>query len=167
MKPFLAQLPEILLKEIELGRAAVVGGAIRCSFEGKPSRDIDVFIFDKDNHQRLVKLLEAQPKEKSNGHVFVLNRQTPIELVCLPGWNSPEVCLAKADFNVAAGVYSKGRYFLPKGYAKAVKNKNLRFSGSTDDPQASYDRFIKYNRKYGYVIDESINALLLLWQQRS
>lgn len=161
---FLPLLPEILIREIEAGRAAVVGGAVRAQFEGRVPKDVDVFVFERSNHERLAAILGAQPKEGSDGFVFILAGKVPVEIVYLPEWESPSACLKRADFDIAAGVYSAGKFYLPDGYEQAVVNRRMRFLGTTEDPQRSYDRFLKYNRKYGYKIDSSIQDLLRLWQ---
>lgn len=161
---FLPLLPEIFIREIEAGRAAVVGGAVRAQFEGRVPKDVDVFVFEKSNHERLAAELGAQPKEGSDGFVFILAGQVAIEIVHLPGWDSPSACLTRADFDIAAGVYSAGKFYLPEGYEQAIAKRKMRFLGVTEDPQRSYDRFLKYNRKYGYKIDSSVEDLLRLWQ---
>ncbi len=161
---FLPLLPDILIREVEAGRAAIVGGAVRSQFEGRVPKDVDVFVFEKSNHERLTTTLGAQPKEGSDGFVSILASEITIEIVHLPEWNSPSECLKRADFDVAAGVYSAGKFYLPDGYEKAIACRKMRFLGTTEDPQRSYDRFLKYNRKYGYTIDSSIEALLRLWQ---
>lgn len=162
---FLALVPEILLNEIESGRAAIVGGAIRCEIEGTKAKDIDIFVFDEQNHKRIANILDAQPsKRESQGHVFIISGEIPIEIVCLPGWDSAGSCAKNADFDIASGIYCSKKYILPVGYEESIKAKKMRFSGHSDDPQASYDRFLKYNT-YGFQIDESINELLQLWRQ--
>lgn len=168
MRPsFLLHLPERLIREIEEGRAAVVGGAVRAYCERKAPRDIDVFVFDKTNYVGLAAAVGAALKPETHGAVFALSGEVPIEIVHLPGWSSALACGARADFDIAAGVYSGGRFFLPAGYEEAIKNKKMRFLGKTENPQHSYARFLKYNREYGYRIDASIHALLRLWGARS
>lgn len=163
----LSYLPGCLIREIEEGRAAVVGGAVRTHYEGKPPVDVDVFVFDKANHTALAANLGAQPKAETEGAVFKLSGEVPIEIVHLSGWTSASSCGAHADFDIAGGVYSAGQFYLPDGYEEAVKNQKMRFLGATEDPQRSYGRFLKYNREYGYRIDDSIQVLLRQWREET
>jgi len=166
MRPnFLSYLPERLIREIEEGRASVVGGAVRAQFEGRQPADVDVFVFDKADHVALVEALGATPKPETDGAVFELSGEVPIEIVHLSGWSSASACVTRADFDIAGGVYCAGRLHLPDGYEEAIKNRKMRFLGVTEDPQRSYGRYIKYNRKYGYRIDLSINELLRVWRE--
>lgn len=168
MEPkFLSYLPECLVREIEEGRAAVVGGAIRTHHEGRPPVDVDVFVFEKANHATLVAALGATPKPGTDGAVFELKDEVPIEIVCLSGWSSAIACVTRADFDIAGGVYCAGQLCLPDGYREAIQSKRMRFLGTTEDPQRSYARFLKYNRAYGYRIDDSIRMLLRLWKEVS
>lgn len=168
MRPsFLSYLPGRLVREIEEGRAAVVGGAVRTHYEGKRAVDVDVFVFDQANHAALAEALGATPKPDTDEAVFELPGVVRIEIVHLPGWSSASACSARADFDIAGGVYSAGQFYLPDGYEEAIKNKRMRFLGATEDPQRSYARFLKYNREYGYRIDSSVGELLRAWRDAS
>ncbi len=167
MRSFLLYLPERLIREIEEGHAAVVGGAVRTHYEGKQPMDVDVFVFDKANHIALATALGAQPKPETDGAVFNLSGKVPIDIVHLSGWTSASECVAHVDFDIAGGVYSAGRFYLPNGYEKAIKNKKMCFLGATEDSQRSYARFLKYNREYGYRIDGSVQVLLQQWRKET
>lgn len=163
---FMQYLPAVLVREIEAGRAAVVGGAVRSHYEGVVPTDVDVFVFDVKNHARLVQALGAVERPDTSGMVYELDGEVAIDIVYLAGWGSVAACAARADFDIAAGTYCAGQFVLPVGYEEAVENKTMRFLGVSEEAQLSYGRYIKYNRRYGYKIDGSIKDLLRMWKEQ-
>jgi hypothetical protein len=148
---------------VEEGRAAVVGGAVRAQFDHTKIKDIDVFVFSRENYDHLVCELGAEPLEDVQG-VYTLPGEVPIEIVFEADCGNTEQCVAHADFDIAGGVYSAGRFYLPDGYAEAIKGKVMHFLRAVN-PRHSYFRYIKYNREYGYRIDSSIRELLRVWRE--
>ena len=147
---------------------AWVGGAVRAHHEGVCPTDIDVFVFDAQNHARLVQTLELVERPESGGMVYELDTgEVSIDVVHLASWDSPAACSARADFDIAAGVYCAGAFLLPEGYEEAIRTKMIRFLGMSENPQLSYGRYMKYNHQYGYRIDSSIQDLLRLWQEQT
>jgi len=164
MFKYLSYLPEALIREVEEGRAAVVGGAVRSQFDGTQLKDVDVFVFCQENYRHLVQMLGAQEVPGTEGHVHTVpGREVSIELVFEVGHSSAQACVDHADFDIASGVYCGGQFMYCAGFLEATKNKTMRFL-RTQDPQRSYSRFIRFNRKYGYRIDSSIRELLRIWK---
>ena len=165
MKPrFLSHLPAVIVREVEEGRAAVVGGAVRAEFDGTRLEDVDVFVFSKEDHDRLFRETGAREVPETDGYVFVIDGDVPVELVYEPACTDAQKCVAHADFDIASGVYSAGQYYWAEDFLEAVKTKTMRFL-QTETPKKSYARFVKYNREYGYRIDSSIQQLLRIWRE--
>lgn len=164
---FLTPLPSLLRREVEEGRAAVVGGAIRSHFDHTQLNDIDVYVFSKEDYDRIVRELNGRPVDGTDGLVHIVpDSLVEIEVIFAAACGSAEQCVANADFDIAGGTYCAGEFHLPEGFLEATSNKVMHFC-HTHDPQRAYWRYIKYNREYGYRIDSSIQTLLSLWQERS
>jgi len=162
---FLSRLPGAVLREVEAGRAAVVGGAVRQEFDGSESSDIDVFVFSKEDYERIVRELGAEEVKGSDGHIHRIQVGiVPIEVIFEESHNSAQRCVELADFDIASGVYCAGQLSSATSFREATASRQMRFLGS-DDPQRSYFRYLKYNQKYGYRIDEeSLRQLLDSWK---
>jgi hypothetical protein len=163
---FLSRLPEALLREVEASRAAVVGGAIREEYDGTNSSDIDIFVFSKENYRNIVTALKAVEAGGSDGHIHrVVNGPVPIEVIFEESHCSAQSCVDLADFDIASGVYCAGQLLSSERFREATTSRQMYFIGS-DDPQRSYFRYLKYNKKYGYRIHgESLRRLLDSWKK--
>ncbi len=168
---FLTYLPEELREVIETGRAAVVGGAIRCYFEGAVPTDVDVFYFSQEEYESDVVRYGAVPVEGTDGLVaeFVHDGMR-IELVFQPGLVSVADCVAAADFDIASGVYSAGEFSYAPSFLEAIRTKTIRYLSpmlGAGSARLSYQRNMKYSLKYGYRIDASVQELLRRWREET
>lgn len=168
---FLSYLPEQLREVVEEGRAAVVGGAIRCRFEGTVPTDVDVFYFSQEEYGHDTARYGAVPVEGTDGLVaeFAHNGMR-IELAFQPGLVSIADCVAAADFDIASGAYSAGKFSHAPTFLEAVRTKTFRYLSPTlvaGSAQRSYQRNIKYSLEYGYRIDASVRDLLRRWREET
>ncbi len=161
---FLTHLPDRLIQEVDEGRAAVAGGAVRAEFDGTPLNDIDVYIFSQENYVRLVEELGAVEVPGTNGYAFALldaPGKPTIEIVYTTKRTSMETCIKYADFDIASGTYCAGQFGWDPGFPEAIKTKIMRFfREGTASPEGSYRRYVRYIRQYGYAIDASIQDLV-------
>lgn len=168
---FIAYLPEQLREVVEAGRVAVVGGAIRCHFEGTVPTDIDVFYFSQEEYERDVDRYDAVLVEGTDGLVAdFTHRSMRIELVFQSDLVSVADCVAAADFDIASGVYSAGEFSYAPTFLEAIRSKTSRYLSPTlcaGTAQLSYQRYMKYSLEYGYRIDASVRDLLRRWQEET
>lgn len=165
MTAFLSHLPETILREVEEGRAAVVGGAVRSHFDHTPVADIDIFVFSQEKYEEIVRQTGASEVAGSDGRISRIPGEVPVDLLWIETHSSAEECVKQADFDIASGVYSAGRFMFAPSFQEAVATRQALFLGS-DNPQRSYFRYLKYNRQYGYRIDGgSLQRLLAAWSE--
>ena len=161
----LSLLPEEIAHEVRGGRAAIVGGAVRAHFERSLPRDVDVFFLNPTNYVTFVKKFDCTKKDDGI-HTFTWQGMS-IDLILDSGCESVEICVERADFDIAAGCYYKREFVLPDGFREAVKKRRMRLL-NVQCPQVTYARFLRYKR-YGYSCSVSdVCAILRAWhnQQR-
>jgi hypothetical protein len=164
MKKVLHSLPSPLTKTVEEGKAAIVGGAVRAYFENNPPRDIDIFFFDRERYETLITKFEVE--KKAEGIHTIHNHDPPIDLIFEEECRSVQDCIEQADFDIAAGCYSEGKFFLPDGYEKAIADRKMTLKNLLY-PQACFERFMRYKR-YGYSCSvKDVKRIIQIWNENT
>jgi hypothetical protein len=164
MKPATFDIPEILGEAVETGKAAIVGGAIRSYYENTQPRDIDIFFFDRERYETLITQFEVV--KKAEGVYTITDHDPPIDLIFEEECTSLQDCMEQADFDIAAGCYSNGKFTLPDGYETAIADKKMKLK-NVIYPQACFERFMRYKR-YGYTCTaEDVKKILQIWSKNT